>query len=89
MDKFLDMRRLSGHQGQRHDTTDVHIWTINMHVQLELLSNGLDVLQALLEVGTRSANPDRGLVLDQRRCKFSQSTNDTLESGSDLENVSR
>lgn len=55
-----------------------------MHVQLEFLADGLDILQTLLIVGTCSTNPDRGLVLNQCGCEFPQGANDTLESGSDL-----
>ncbi len=44
MNKLFNMRGFARHQGQRHNAADVHIWTINVHVQLELLADGLDVL---------------------------------------------
>ena len=44
MNKLFNMRGFARYQGQRHNAADVHIWTINVHVQLELLADGLDVL---------------------------------------------
>ena len=72
-------------QSQGHDAANVHIWAVHMHVQLELLTNSLDVLQALLEIRSSAADPDGDLVLDQRRRKFSQGTNDAFECRGDLE----
>lgn len=79
MNKFLDVRCLTRYQSQGHDTADVHIWAIHMHVQLELLANGFDVLESLLIVGPSAADIYLRLVFDQRRRKFPQGTDDTLE----------
>ena len=61
---------LPGHQRQRHDTTDMHIWPIDVHVELQFLTHSFNVLQTLLEIGSGTANPDLGLVLDQFMSKF-------------------
>lgn len=55
------------------------IWSVNMHIELQLLSDGLDVLQTLLVVGTGTADPDRDLVLNQYWREFSKCPDDTLE----------
>ena len=70
MDELLDMGSLAT-QGQGHDAANVHIWAIHVHGQLELLTNSLDVLQAFLVVRSGATDPDRDLVLDQSRRKFS------------------
>lgn len=58
-----------------------------MHVQTQLLSDRLDVLQALLVVGTRTADPDLGLVLVEDRCDLAQGADHALESGGDVGEV--
>ena len=83
LDCFLAL--LAGHKGQRHDTTDMHVWTIDVHVELQLCSYCFDILQTLLIVGSCTANPDLNLVFNQCGCVFSESTNDTLERRCDLE----
>lgn len=83
MNKFLNMSLLSS-QCQWHNSTDVHIWAVNMHVQFELFADGLDVLEAFLEVGTCATDPDLDFVLDERWGELSEGTNDTLERGCNL-----
>ena len=83
MNKFRDMSLLPG-QRQGYNSTDVHIWAVNMHVQFELFADGLDVLEAFLEVGTCAAHPDLNFVLDESWGKLAKGTNDTLEGGRDL-----
>lgn len=83
MNKLRDMSLLPS-QCQGHNSTDVHIWAVNMHVQFELFANGLDVLEAFLEVGTCAADPDLNFVLDESWGELSEGTNDTLERGRDL-----
>ena len=66
-------------QCQRHNSADVHIWPVDVHVELEFFADGLDVLESLLEVGTGAADPDLDIVLDKSCRKFSKSANDTFE----------
>ena len=78
MNKLLDVSLLSS-QCQGHNSTDVHIWPVNMHVQFELFADGLDVLEAFLEIGACATDPDLNFVLGESGSKFSEGTNDTLE----------
>lgn len=57
-------------QSQWNNTADVHVRAVDVHVQLELLTNCFDVLQAFLVIGSCAAYPDGDLVLNQGRCKF-------------------
>lgn len=75
-------------EGQRHDATDVHIWTVDVHIELQLLADRFDVLQALLVVGTGTTDPDLDLVLEQGGAVLPQSTDNTLESRCDVGEVS-
>src|SRR3954453_11760439 len=45
--EFLDIGLLAL-EGQRHDTADVHLGAVDVHVQAELGTHGLDVLETLL-----------------------------------------
>ena len=81
--KLLDLSLLPG-QCQRHNPTDVHIRPVNVHVQFELFADGLDVLEAFLEVGTRAADPDLNFVFDESGGEFAEGANDTLERRRDL-----
>ena len=74
-------------QSQWHDTADVHLGAVDVHVESELLTHGLDVLETLLVVGAGTTDPDLDLVLVQDRGDFSQSANDTLEGGGDVGEV--
>lgn len=71
-------------QCQGHNSTDVHIWPVNMHVQFELLTDGLDILEAFLEIRTCAADPDLNFVLNEGWGELSKGTNDTLERRRDL-----
>lgn len=84
--EFLDIGLLAL-QGQRNDTGDVHLGTENVHVQAELDTGGLDVLETLLVVGTSTADPDLGLVLVQDGGDIAQSTDDTLEGAGNVGEV--
>lgn len=42
----------------------MHVWAVNVYVQLQLLSDGLDVPETFLIVGTGTTNPYLDLVLD-------------------------
>ena len=64
MSKFLDVRFLTRDQSQGHDTANMHVGAVYVHVQLELLTDCLDVFQSLLEIGTCTTDPDGGLVFD-------------------------
>lgn len=75
---------LAGHERKRHDAGHVHLRAEDVHVEVQLLANGLNVLKTLLVVGAGAAHPDRDLVLDQQRGDLAERTDDTLEGGGDL-----
>jgi len=79
---------LAWHEGKRDDTGDVHLGTKDVHVELELVASGLDVLQTFLVVGTGTADPDLDFVLLEERGDLAESADDTLESRCDLELLS-
>lgn len=56
-----------------------------MHVEAELLSDGLDVLETFLVVGSCATDPDLDLVLVEQRSDLAKCADDTLEGGCDLE----
>ncbi len=62
---------LPGRQCQRNNAADVHVRAVDVHIELELFSNGLDIPETFLIVGTCATNPDLDLVLDQCRGEFS------------------
>jgi hypothetical protein len=84
--EFLDISLLAL-KGQRHDTRDVHLGAVDVHVEAELNADGLDVLQTLLVVGTSTADPDLDLVLNQDGGELADGANDTLESGGNVGEV--
>jgi len=53
--------------------------SVDVHIQLQLLSSRLDVLETLLVVRTCTTNPDLNIVLDQDRGEFPKGADDTLE----------
>lgn len=57
---------LTGHESQGHNTGDVHLRAKDVHVEAQLASDGLDVLETFLVVGAGAANPDLHLVLDEQ-----------------------
>ena len=75
----------AGHQGHGHDSADVHIGAVNMHVQLQLLTHSFDVLEALLVVGSCAANPYLDFVLVHDGGKFPQRADDAFECRCDLQ----
>ena len=70
---------LAGDEGKGDDTGDVHLRAEDVHVELKLLADGLDVLETLLVVGASAADPDLDVVLDEERSNLTEGTNDTLE----------
>lgn len=58
-----------------------------MHVETQLLTDGLDVLETLLVVGTRTADPDLHLVLNEHGGDLADGADDTLEGGGDVGEV--
>lgn len=58
-----------------------------MHVKVELLTDGLDVLETFLVVRTGPTNPDLHLVLIEDWRDLPQGADDTLEGGSDVGEV--
>lgn len=65
----------------------MHLGTVDVHVKAKLLTNGLNVLQTLLVVGTSTADPDLDLVLVEGSGDLPQSADDTLEGGSNVGEV--
>lgn len=84
--EFLDVGLLAL-EGQRNDTTDVHLRAVDVHVKTQLNTGGLDVLETLLVVRTGTADPDLDLVLDEDRGDITDGTNDTLESAGNVGEV--
>ena len=66
-----DIGGLAWDQSQWHDTRNVHLWAIDMHIQAKLNTDILDVLETFLVVGTSTSDPDLDLVLDEERRYFS------------------
>lgn len=56
-----------------------------MHVELEFLTDGLDVLESFLIVWSSATDPDLDFVLIEQRRDFPEGTNDALEGRSDLQ----
>lgn len=83
VNKLLDVSFLAS-QCQGHDSADMHIWPVNMHIQFELLTDGLDILEAFLEIGTCAPDPDLNFMLDESWGVLSEGSNDTLERRRDL-----
>lgn len=81
---LLNVSNVLAKESHGHDTRNVALWSIDMHIQLQLLSNSLDVLQSLLVVGTSTTDPDLNLVLNEHGRKFTESANNTLESRCDV-----
>ena len=50
-----------------------------MHLEAELLADGLDVLEAFLVVGAGATDPDLDLVLNEERCDFADGADDAFE----------
>lgn len=59
-----------------------------VHVQTKLRTHSLNVLKTLLEVRTRTTNPNLHLVLNKQRSNFAERTNNTLERARDVGEVS-
>lgn len=85
--KLLDgVVHLAWNQCQWDDSGNVHLWAENVHVEVQLFADGLDVLETLLVVGTCATDPDLDLVLVEKRGDFAKGTDDTLECAGDLSN---
>jgi hypothetical protein len=76
--EFLDVALLAL-EGERDDTGNVHLGAVDVHVQTELDTNRLDVLQTLLVVGAGTADPDLDLVLDEDGGDLADGADQTLE----------
>jgi hypothetical protein len=63
----------------------VHLGTEDVHVELELLADVLDIFETFLVVGTSSADPDLNLVLIEEASDLTKGTNDAFEGRSNLE----
>ena len=62
----------------------MHLRAEDVHVEAELLADGLDVLETFLVVGACATNPDLDLVLVELASDFAKGADDTLECRSDL-----
>ena len=78
---------LAGDEGKRDDTGNVHLGTEDVHVELELLTDSLDVLETFLVVGASTTDPDLDVVLDEERSDLADGADDTLEGGGDVGEV--
>lgn len=58
----------------------MHLGSVDLHAELELLADSFDVLEALLIVGTGSSDPDIDLVLNENGGEFSEGADHSLES---------
>ena len=76
---------LARDERERDDTRDVHLWAEDVHVEVELLADGLDVLETFLVVGSSTADPDGDAVLDEERSDLAEGANDTFECRCDLD----
>ena len=65
----------------------MHLRTEDVHVELELLADGLDVLETLLVVGASTADPDLDVVLNKERSDLTEGADDTLEGGGNVGEV--
>ena len=84
--KLLDIRLLT-QQRKRHNATDVQLRSVDMHVQFQLLTDRLDVLQSLLVVGTRATDPDLDLVFVQDGSDLAEGADHALEGRRDVREV--
>lgn len=76
---------LAGDQSERHNARHVHLGAENVHVELELLTDGLDVPETFLVVGSSATHPDLNVVLDEEGGDFADGADDTLERRCDLQ----
>jgi hypothetical protein len=58
-----------------------------VHLETQLLTNSLDVLETLLVVGTSTTDPDLDVVLVENRSDLANGTDDTLERRGDVGEV--
>lgn len=65
----------------------MHLRAVDVHVELQLDTDVLDVLETLLVVGASTAHPDLNLVLVQLRGDLAESADHTLESAGDVGEV--
>lgn len=75
---------LARNKSERDDTGDVHLRTEDLHVETELDSDALNVLETFLIVGSSTTDPDGNLVLVEEGSDLTESADDTLECGGDL-----
>ena len=62
-DKFLVF--LPWHESERYNTTDVHIWSINVHVEFQFFAYCFNVLQAFLVIRACTADPNLNSVFNE------------------------
>lgn len=81
MNKLLDLSQLPSPRGQRqwHNPADMHVRSVDVHIEFELRSHGFDVLEALLEVGACATDPDLDFVLDESGREFTEGADDAFE----------
>jgi len=65
----------------------VHLGAVHVHVQTQLDTGRLDVLQTLLVVRTSTTDPNLDLVLVQNGGNIADGADDTLEGGGDVSEV--
>ena len=62
----------------------MHLRPVNMHIELQLLTDSLDVLETLLIIRPRATDPDLDFMFGEELCEFAQRTDDALEGGCDV-----
>ena len=82
--KLFDVRLFARNQSERDDSRNMHLGPVDVHVQLELLTDSFDVLETFLVIGTSTANPDLYLVFVQDCGNFTQRTNYAFEGRGNL-----
>lgn len=63
----------------------MHLWTIDMHIQLEFCANRLDVPETLLVIRSSAAHPNLNFMLDESTSNFSKCANYAFECRCNLE----
>lgn len=70
---------LPGRESQGHDTADMHLGAVHVHIELQLIADRFDVLETFLVVRPRAADPDLDVVLDKDGGDFADGADDALE----------
>lgn len=81
---LLDVSDVLAEKSHWYYSRNMAFRPVDVHVKLQLLPDGLDVLQTLLVVGSSAADPDLNFVLHQYLSELTERTYNTLESRSNV-----